>query len=316
MVAQAHKEVGITMRVLVTGGAGFIGANLVKMLIEKSYQVLVLDNLSAGNPNYLKNADLRFSEGLNLAWIEKSILDPDAVYNAVEWSDSVIHLAAQTSVVHSVTYPESDFSTNAIGSINLLDICRKLDTKRFVFASSNAAKQYNLSPYGASKRAAEGYCLAYHATYGLETVALRLANVYGAYSAHKNSVIARWFKGIMDKKEITIEGGEQTRDFIHVSDVCRAFIAALESDISGEIFQVGTGIETSIVKLAAIVDDQIGDIQTVQSDPRENDVKRSLSNISKIGLMLHWQPSIKLVDGLIDTWEWFNDNSSNLPNSE
>lgn len=305
------------MKILVTGGAGFIGANLVRMLIEKSYQVLVLDDLSTGNFGYLKNVDPRFFlEGLSLAWIEGSILDANTLYNAVEWADSVIHLAAQTSVINSIAHPRGDdFTINAMGSVNVLDVSRALKTKRFIFASSNAAEQYNLSPYGASKRAAEGYCLAYHSTYSLETVVLRLSNVYGPYSAHKNSVIAKWFRDIMDKKEITIEGGEQTRDFIHVADVCRAIITALESSVSGEIFQVGTGVETSIAKLSAIVADQIGDIQTTQSDPRKNDAKRSRASISKAGLMLNWQPSIKLADGLQYTWEWFNDNS-NLSDTE
>lgn len=290
------------MKILVTGGAGFIGANLVRMLIEKSYRVMVLDNLSA---------DANYTNGLDLGFVERSILDLNIVWQAVEWADSVIHLAGQTSVVNSIDHPGGDdFIINVMGSINILDVCRVLDTKRFIFASSNAAKQHDLSPYGASKRAVEGYCLAYNATYGLETVVLRLANVYGPYSAHKNSVIAKWFKSIRDKKEITVEGGEQTRDFIHVSDVCRAIVSALESDVSGEIFQVGTGIETSIAKLAATITRQIDGVEVTHGEGRKNDARQSISNISKIGLMLKWQPSIELVDGLQSTWKWFDDNYS------
>lgn len=293
------------MKTLVTGGAGFIGANLVRMLIEKSYQVLVLDDLSVGNSGYWENADVRFLEGLSLAWIEGSILDPKTVCNAVEWADSVIHLAAQASVVSSVADPVGDdFSINVIGSLNVLEACRASGTKRFVFASSSAAQQC-LSPYGAAKRAIEGYCLAYHATYGLKTISLRLTNVYGPYSAHKNSVIAKWFKSIRDTGEITICGWGQTRDFIHVDDVCRAIIASLESDVSGEVLQVGTGVETSISGLASMVTQQINDVKLNFQDARENETKRSCADIAQTELMLGWKPTINLIDGLRDTWEWF-----------
>lgn len=299
------------MKILITGGAGFVGANLARMLIDRSHRVLVLDDLSASKHEYLK--------GLELGFIEGSILDPNVVYQAVEWADSVIHLAAQTSVINSIADPiGDDFTINTMGSVNVLDACKAVDTKRFIFASSSAAKQYNLSPYGASKRAVEGYCLAYYSTYGLETVVLRLANVYGPYSAHKNSVVAKWFKAIMDKKEIVVEGGEQTRDFIHVTDVCRAIVAALESDVSGRILQVGTGIETSVSELAGMIARQIygivgGQIINVKikytTRSRQGDITVP-SHLAKIDAILHWQPSIKLADGLESTWKWFNDNNS------
>jgi UDP-glucose 4-epimerase len=297
LVDQTFEKV-VFMKILVTGGAGFIGANLVRMLIERSYRVTVLDDLSVGKLDYLKNLELGFIEG--------SILDPNVVWQAIEWADSVIHLAAQTSVVNSIAHPiGDDFSINVMGSVNILDVCKAVGTKRFVFASSNAAKQH-VSPYGASKRAIEGYCTAYHSAYGLGTITLRLANVYGPYSKHKNSVVAKWFKSIIDKGEITIEGGEQTRDFIHVEDVCRAIIAALESNVSGEIFQVGTEIKTSISQLATTIAQQINGVKIKYEDPRQSDTKRIRSNITKVGEMLNWQPTVNLTDGLKDTWEWFN----------
>jgi UDP-glucose 4-epimerase len=264
------------------------------MLIERSYRVTVLDDLSVGKLDYLKNLELGFIEG--------SILDPNVVWQAIEWADSVIHLAAQTSIVNSIAHPRGDsFSINVMGSVNILDTCKAVDTERFVFASSNAAKQCDLSPYGASKRAIEGYCTAYHSTYGLGTIALRLSNVYGPYSAHKNSVVAKWFRD----KEIIVEGGEQTRDFVHVDDVCRAIIAALESDVSGEIFQVGTGAETRVSELAMMVQ-QVSGAKIKYGTPRQNDIKRNVANITKAGEMLNWQPAVNLTDGLKNTWEWFN----------
>jgi UDP-glucose 4-epimerase len=282
------------VKVLVTGGAGFIGANLVRMLIERSYRVLVLDNLSAGN--YRDHL-----AGLNVGFVEGNILDPQIVIESVKWSDSVIHLAGQTSIVNSVSYPKNDFVINVLGGFNVLEVCRELDIERFVFSSSNSVTQYWLSPYSTSKWTVEGYCLMYHNVYGMKTVALRLPNVYGPYSRHKNSVVAKWFKN----KEIIVEGGQQTRDFIHVKDVCHAIIMALESDVSGEIFQVGTEIETALSDLAEIVAPIIG--ATIKyGPPRRNDKKRDRSYISKTRSILGWQSTINLNDGLKDTWEWFN----------
>ncbi|MCB0161093.1 MAG: NAD-dependent epimerase/dehydratase family protein, partial [Caldilineaceae bacterium] len=173
--------------VLVTGGAGFVGANLVRTLLKRGYTVRVLDNFSSGNRAYLAGLDLDIVEG--------DILDRAAVDAAVAGTDGIVHLAAQTGVPGSIQDPMRDCQLNVVGTLNMLEAARLAGTQRFVFASSNAplGKQpppatedkapLPISPYGASKLAGEGYCLAYHGSWGLGTVALRFANLYGPYSA-------------------------------------------------------------------------------------------------------------------------------------
>jgi len=179
------------LKILVTGGAGFIGANLVRLLLNEGHRVRVLDNFSVGRREYLA--------GLDLEVIEGDILDPEVVAQAIAGLDGVVHLAAQTGVPGSLQNPRRDCEVNVIGTLNMLEACRHAGVSRFVFASSNAPlgrqpppatedkAPLPISPYGASKLAGEGYCLAYHGSWGLGTVILRFANIYGPYSAHKNT---------------------------------------------------------------------------------------------------------------------------------
>lgn len=307
-------ETGASM--LVTGGAGFIGANLVRQLLERGHRVTVFDDLSVGRRSYLK--------GLPIALIEGSILDVDAVNRAVEDHQGVVHLAAQTGVPGSLIDPRRDCGVNVLGTLNLLEACRRVSPRgtpapRFVFASSNASlgrqpppatedkAPLPISPYGASKLAGEAYCLAHHGSWGLGTVALRFGNVYGPYSVHKSSVVAQFFNDILDGKLITIDGdGRQTRDLIYVDDLCQAVLAALESEIGGEVFQIATGVETSINELAALIQDVVGrDVGIVHGPPRQGDIRKNFSAVSKAERMLGWRPRTSLVDGLRTTWNWF-----------
>ncbi len=312
-------------RILVTGGAGFIGANLVRMLLDHGYQVTVLDNLSTGRLEYL--------DGLPIEFVEGDILDVDLVNRVVPGHDGVVHLAAQAGVPGSLADPRRDCELNVIGTLNLLEACRTEDGRRkaedggekngslrFIFASSNAPlgrqpppatedkAPLPISPYGASKLAGEAYCLAYHGSWGLGTVVLRFGNVYGPFSAHKNSVVAKFFKDILAKGQITIDGdGQQTRDFIYVDDLCRAILLALESDVSGEVFQIATGVETSILDLAALVQEIVGrDVGMQHGPPRPGDIRKNYSGIRKVTQMLGWQPKKDLYSGLQETWQWFD----------
>ena len=300
------------MRILVTGGAGFIGANLVRVLLDEGYQVRVLDNFSAGRREYLAGLDLEIVEG--------TILDPGAVVQAVAGMKGVVHLAAQTGVPGSLQDPRRDCEVNVIGTLNVLEACRHAGVRRFVFASSNAPlgrqpppatedkAPLPISPYGASKLAGEGYCLAYHGSWGLGTVVLRFANIYGPYSAHKNSVVAKFFKDIQTTGQITIDGdGQQTRDFIHVGDLCQAILLALESDVGGEVFQIATGVETSIHELAAMVQEVAGSPVEVRHGPaRQGDIRKNYSGVAKARAELGWEPEIVLGQGLKLTWDWFH----------
>jgi len=298
-------------KVLVTGGAGFIGANLVRRLLKEGYKVHVLDNFKTGQRGYLAGLDIKLVEG--------DILDRSVVATAVRDVDGVIHLAAQTSVPDSVTDPLFDCQQNVIGTLNLLEACRQAQVARFVFASSNAPLGRQLppaheeqaplpiSPYGASKLAGEGYCLAYHGSWGLGTIILRFANLYGPFSGHTQGVVAQFYKAILGKRPLTIHGdGQQTRDFIFVGDLCRAIQLALESDISGELFQIATGMETSILALTeqiAQVTQQ--SIQLSHAEQRVGDIGQNYAAVAKAARLLGWQPTTPLAGGLAQTWEWF-----------
>ncbi|MFQ5614228.1 MAG: NAD-dependent epimerase/dehydratase family protein, partial [Anaerolineae bacterium] len=278
-----------------TGGAGFIGANLVRLLLDAGHRVRVLDNFSAGRREYLA--------GLDLEILEEDIINPEAVAQAVDGVEGVVHLAAQTGVPGSLQDPHHDCEVNVLGTLNLLEACRRAKVKRFVFASSNAPlgrqpppatedkAPLPISPYGASKLAGEGYCLAYHGSWGLGTVVLRFANIYGPYSGHKNSVVARFFKDILARGQISIDGdGQQTRDFIYVGDLCRAVELALASEISGEVFQIATGVETSIVHLAEMVQEIVGrEVSVEHRLPRRGDIRQNYSAIVKAWEMLGWE---------------------------
>lgn len=307
-----------------TGGAGFIGANLVRLLLKYGYELTVFDDLSVGRPEYLAELPVEFIKG--------DILDCAAVNEAVVGRTGVVHLAAQTGVPGSLLDPRRDCETNVIGTLNLLEACRAEQAKRheevdglhgsgprFIFASSNAPLGRQappatedkvplpISPYGASKLAGEAYCLAYNGSWGLETVALRFGNVYGPFSAHKNSVIAKFFKDVIASGQVVVDGdGEQTRDFIYVEDLCRAILLALDSNVSGEVFQIATGVETSIRSLAGLVREvTVPEIHVGHGPGRQGDICRSFSSVSKARTLLQWESTVDLAQGLRETWHSF-----------
>ena len=300
--------------ICVTGGAGFIGANLVRLLLSEGYAVRVLDNFATGQRRYL--------DGLDVDLIEADMMDEAVVATAVAGMDGVVHLAAQTSVPDSVADPFYDCQLNVLGTLNLLEACRRASIPRFVFASSNAPLGRQLppaheeqaplpiSPYGASKLAGEGYCLAYHGTWGLGTIVLRFANLYGPFSGHTKGVVAEFLKNIAAGRPLEVHGdGQQTRDFIYVVDLCRAILLALESDVSGELFQIATGTETSILQLT----EQIAEvtqqaIKFTHGQRRLGDIGQNYSAVTKAAERLHWQPTTTLAEGLAETWAWFQVN--------
>ena len=311
MIAKENK------RALVTGGAGFVGANLLPLLIGNGYRVRVLDDFSHGQAAYL--------EGLDIDVVEGDILNPRLVEKLVGEADRVVHLAAQTGVPRSIENPRKDCETNVLGTLNILEAARLNKGKghgiRLVFASSNAPLGRQappateekvplpISPYGASKLAAEGYCLAYHGSWDIGTIVFRFANLYGPYSAHKESVVAKFVKAILKGDSITIDGaGDQTRDFIFVGDMCRAIITALEAEVSGEIFQVATGVETSIGALVKQLQALMGNAVDVQHGPeRQGDMLKNYSSVTKIERVLGWIPKTDLASGLEQTVAWFRD---------
>jgi UDP-glucose 4-epimerase len=241
-------------------------------------------------------------------------------------SSAVVHLAAQTGVIPSLEDPVFDMDQNVAGTVNLLEACRAAEVDRFVLASSSAPLGEQeppidetkvprpLSPYGASKLAGEGYCSAYAGSFGLETIALRFANVYGPRSAGKGAVVAIFIRNILSNTPLTIYGsGGQTRDFIYVEDLCDAIDGALSVDDArafGSVFQIATFRETTVNELAERLKviaekDGLGPVEIRYEAERPGEIRRSFSDISRAKDLLGYHPAYDLDRGLLKTWEWF-----------
>lgn len=301
------------MNILITGGCGFIGTNLIKRISQSNYYIKTFDNLSVGINGIMSPSYTNLILG--------DIRDEKLINEATKDVDIVVHLAAHTSVVDSIREPQIDCEINVLGTLNLLRACVKNCVKKFIFASSNAAVGSQeppvnerklplpLSPYGASKLACEGYCSAFYRAYGIETVILRFSNVYGPYSAHKSSVIPRFIKASLNGRLLTVYGdGTQTRDFVYVDDICSTIMLCIEKEnIGGETFQVGTGIEVPIIELAQKIKAISGENLNINFKPaRRGEIFRNFSEINRAKNILAYQPSFILDRGLALTYQWFN----------
>ena len=318
---------------LITGGCGFIGVNLVNEIKGRGHRIRVMDNLSAGSREDLA-AVTRFA-GYEAG--QDPPADPVALMTgdirrlsdcraAAAGVDVVVHLAAQTGVIPSLEDPHFDCEQNVTGVLNMLTAARDAGVRKFIFASSAAplgeqSPPVNeekiprpLSPYGASKLAGEAYCSAFYGSFGLDAVCLRFSNVYGPWSFKKGSVVATFFRRALAGKPLIIYGdGRQTRDFIHTADLCGAILLAAEKGPGGEVFQVATGRETSVNRLAervrSLVEGDAGrPVQLQYEPPRAGEIARNYADIAKAGRILGYAPAVSLDDGLRETWEWFRDH--------
>jgi len=309
---------------LVTGGCGFIGVNLVSRLAGRGARVRILDNLSLGRREDVApfGIDLRVGD----------IRDMAALKDACQGMDVVVHLAAHTRVVESISHPELNFEINAIGTMNVLRACRHAGVKKLIFASTGGAilgeqvppvhegmVPRPVSPYGASKLVGEAYCSAFCGSFGLNTVALRFSNVYGPFSYHKGSVVAQFFRNLMREEPLVIYGdGQQTRDFLYVDDLVDAVLLADEAETPGEVFQIASGRETSLKDLLAAMKRVLPSVKfDVRYEPaRAGEILRNYASIEKARRLLGYNPSKKLDDGLRDTWSWFVSQNARAASSQ
>ena len=312
--SQDIRDSGIT-NILVTGGCGFIGTNLISHLLNSGYKITILDNLTTGKKENLPGNTTSYSPDDILVG---DILDANIVNKAVENADAVVHLAAHTSVIESLQQPQESWNINVTGTLNLLEACRLKGVKVFILASSNAALGEQeppiketvtpkpLSPYGASKLAGEALCSVYHHTFNINTVALRFANCYGPHSEHKTSVISKFIHQILHNEPLIIYGdGNQTRDFINVNDICQAIGLCIQhnNSIGGEVFQIASGKETTINELVNMLKQITAIDISVQYKPRRiGEIERNYSDIGKAKKALAFAPMIQLRDGLHELW--------------
>jgi len=303
------------MKILVTGGAGFIGSHVVDLFIREDYEVVIVDDLSTGKKENL-NPEARF--------YQLDIRDPglEEIFR-MERPDYVNHQAAQIDVRRSVSDPIFDAGVNILGTINLLQNCIKYKVKKVIFASSGGAiygeqeifpapEDHPLrpvSPYGITKLVGEYYLRYYKNIYGLDYVSLRYANVYGPRQDPfgEAGVVAIFIQRMLDGGQPVINGdGEQTRDFVYVEDVARANLLALKNNTGEDVFNIGTGVETSVNQIFHILRGILHiDIKELHGPPKKGEQRRSVIDPSRARDMLGWRPHVDLMEGLGLTANFF-----------
>ena len=301
------------MNVLVTGGAGFIGSNVVHLLLQGGHSVAVLDNLASGYRENIDESAVRF--------IDADVRDADRVVEAAKGAEVIIHMAASVGNQRSLADPRADSAVNALGTLNVLEAARAVGARKVVYSSSAGifgelralpiAEDHPVepdSPYGVSKLAGEKYCLAYSRLYDLEAICLRYFNVYGVhqrFDAYGN-VIPIFATLLLRGEPLTVFGdGEQTRDFINVADVARAnVLAACNHGVIGA-FNVGSATAVTVNHLVRLLEEAVGRPATVRhGPPRPGDVRHSLADIRAIGDALGFAPSVGLEPGLVEYAGW------------
>jgi nucleoside-diphosphate-sugar epimerase len=309
------------VRVLVTGGAGFIGSHLATHLREAGHDVRVLDNFATG-----RRSNLSHLQG-EIELVEGDIQSYERANKAVAGCEVVLHQAALPSVPRSVQDPLTSNATNVIGTLNVLLAARDHDVRRVVCASSSsvygslagtAAKREDqqtlpISPYATAKLAGEGYARSFHGVYGLETVALRYFNVFGPRqdpTSQYAAVIPNFITALLAGQPPVIFGdGEQSRDFSYVANVVEANMLAIDApDVGGRVYNVACGERVTLNRLATELRELLGsDVEPTYAAPRAGDIKHSLADLSRARDELGYEPSVLLREGLSHTIEHYRE---------
>ena len=322
------------MKVLVTGGAGFIGSNFVHYLLEKhaDYQVVVLDKLTyAGNLENLQD----LAEHPNYRFVRGDICDPQTVDNAISDCQAVVNFAAETHVDRSIVEPGAFLMTDVYGTYVLLEAVRRHGVSRFVQISTDevygnaeapdGTSRPSLetdalkprSPYAASKAGADRLAFSYWATYGTPVVISRCSNNYGPYQYPEKLIPLFVCNALQDKPLPVYGSGQNTRDWIHVLDHCAAIDLLLHSEgCDGEVFNIGTSTEKSILQIASIILETLGKPRSLLQYvvDRPGHVLRHAVDSAKMRRALGWQPSIPFEEGIVETVRWYVDNQRWIQN--
>ena len=312
------------MKVLVTGGAGFIGSHIADRLLRDGHEVVVLDDLSTGHLGHVPAAARFYQMELGSPWLEEMF--------RIERPEAVVHQAAQASVRNSVKDPVHDAGVNVLGTVALLQASVRCEVKRFLFASTGGAiygdsavtptpedaPAVPVSPYGAAKLASEVYLRTFHELHGLSYAALRYANVYGPrQDPHGEAgVVAIFSQRLLAGEPARINGDcKHTRDFVYVGDVADANARALGSDAVGS-FNVGTGKETDINRIFALLRELAGSQQQeLHGPPLAGEQRRSVVDPSKIRRVMGWEARTALEEGLRETVQYFRSVPAAAPAS-
>jgi UDP-glucose 4-epimerase len=307
------------MDVLVTGGAGFIGSNLVRTLVTEGHDVRVVDDLSTGS--------MRNLEGVqpDVQVLDEDVRDDAAIRRSMEDIEVVFHLAALPSVARSVEDPVRTHSVIVNGTLSVLTVARDTGVRRVVYASSSSVygdtpvlpKHEGMvlsprSPYAASKLAGEAYCQAFTRTYGLETVSLRFFNVFGHRqdpASEYAAVIPRFVTRMLARERPVIFGdGEQSRDFTYVENAVHACLRAASTapGAVGQAVNVACGTRTSLRELVRMFNEILGtDLEPDFAEPRPGDIRHSEASIDRAAQLLDYRPTVDVAAGLRATVEWF-----------
>lgn len=323
------------MKILVTGGAGFIGSHICTRLVELGYSVLCVDNLSSGKYDNIKHL-IDYSTSSKFGWLEMDINDIDAKLLKAFRVDAVCHQAAMGSVPKSILYPELYQTNNINGFFTVLNAAKDAGIKRFVYASSSSVYGSDLtlpkiesntgkalSPYAATKQINELQANVYHTVYDMETIGLRYFNVFGPKQNPDGdyaAVIPKFIKTMMELNSPVINGdGSYSRDFTYVDNVVQANILALTNENItefGKAINIGAGKRTSILELFNLINDQLNSNLLPEFGPfRKGDIPNSFADITLANQYIGYQPTVNIKEGLIKTIQYFNENINNSTNS-